>query len=162
IFDKTGTLTHGRPVLVEVVCEPGITEDEALRLAAGLEQYSKHPLALGLQNAAKDRGLPLRPADEVHEIPGSGLQGRIAGRKIAITGRQALGKETAARLPTAGGLECVLLLEGEFVAFFHFRDEPRRESGRFIRHLKPRHRARKIMLLSGDRESEVRYLAQAI
>jgi len=162
IFDKTGTLTHGRPVLVEVVCRPGLSEDEALRLAASLEQYSKHPLALGLLNAAEARGLSLMPADEVHEVPGSGLQGCIGGRKLGITGRKSLGPETAARLPAAGGLECVLLIESEFAAFFRFRDEPRRESGRFIRHLKPRHRARKIMLLSGDRESEVRYLAQAI
>jgi heavy metal translocating P-type ATPase len=162
IFDKTGTLTHGRPALVEIVCAPGLAEDQALRFAASLEQYSKHPLALGLLNAAEDRGLSLMPADEVHEVPGRGLQGCIGGRKLAITGRKALCPEAAELLPAAGGLECVLLVDSEFAAFFRFRDEPRRESGYFIRHLKPRHRARKIMLLSGDRESEVRYLAQTI
>jgi heavy metal translocating P-type ATPase len=162
IFDKTGTLTHGRPVLVEVTCASGLSEDEALRLAASLEQYSKHPLALGLLKAADERDLSLLPADEVSEVPGSGLQGCLGGRKVAITGRKALRPEVLAQLPAAGGLECVLLVDDEFAAFFRFRDEPRQESGRFIRHLKPLHRARKIMLLSGDRESEVRYLAQAI
>jgi len=54
----------------------------------------------------------------------------------------------------------VLLIDGEFAALFRFRDEPRTDSQDFIRHLKPRHDARKIMLLSGDRESEVRYLAE--
>ncbi len=161
IFDKTGTLTHGKPVLVETVCASGFPEEQALRFAASLEQYSKHPLASGLLCAAEKRGLALLSADEASEIPGQGLRGRIDGRDLAITGRKALDPETAARLP-AGGLECVLLVDREFAAFFRFRDEPRRESGRFIRHLMPRHRARKIMLVSGDRESEVRYLAQTI
>jgi heavy metal translocating P-type ATPase len=162
IFDKTGTLTHGRPVLVEIVYTEGLSEADAVRLAASLEQYSKHPLASGLLNAAEVRGLSLLPADEVHEIPGRGLQGQVDGRRLAITGRKALEPEAAAQLPSPGGLECVLLSEGEFAAFFRFRDEPRRESRRFIHHLMPYHRARKIMLLSGDRESEVRYLAEAI
>jgi cation transport ATPase len=162
IFDKTGTLTHGRPVLVEVFCALGLAEDQAVRFAASLEQYFKHALALGLLNAAGARNLSLLPADEVHEIPGSGLQGCIGGRKFAIKGRNALEPEAVAGLPAAGGLECVLLVDNEFAAFFRFRDEPRRESGHFIQHLKPCHWARKIMLVSGDRESEVRYLAEAI
>jgi cation transport ATPase len=65
-------------------------------------------------------------------------------------------------LPAAGGLECILLVDREVAALFRFRDEPRRESRSFIRHLTPHHQARKIMLVSGDRESEVRYLAQEI
>jgi len=60
-----------------------------------------------------------------------------------------------ARLPAAGGLECILLIDREVAALFRFRDEPRRESRGFIRHLTPHHKARKIMLVSGDRESEV-------
>ena len=45
IFDKTGTLTYGRPDLTETLCAPGVSRDEAIRMAASLEQYSKHPLA---------------------------------------------------------------------------------------------------------------------
>ena len=89
IFDKTGTLTHGRPVLVETVCAPGHDARQALRLAASLEQYSKHPLAMGLLRAATKRGLKLTAVDEVHEIPGQGLRGRIGDRELVITGRKA-------------------------------------------------------------------------
>jgi heavy metal translocating P-type ATPase len=160
IFDKTGTLTHGRPVLVETVCGPNITKDEALRFAASLEQYSKHPLASGLLRATSELGLKLIAVDEVNETPGQGLRGRIGGCKLIITGRNAIGPEVAKRLPATGGLECVLLLDGEFAALFRFRDEARKDSRNFIRHLTPRHGARKIMLVSGDRESEVRYLAE--
>jgi heavy metal translocating P-type ATPase len=162
IFDKTGTLTHGKPALVEIMCPSRFPENESLRFAASLEQYSKHPLAAGLLRAAAERSLVLVSADEVSEIPGQGLTGRIGGRKLAITGRKALGPGAAARLPAAGGLECILFIDGEVAALFRFRDEPRRESRSFIRHLTPRHQARKIMLVSGDRESEVRYLAQEI
>ena len=95
----------------------------------------------------------------MHEKPGQGLRGRIGDRDLTITGRVALGSEEASRLPAPGGLECVLLIDGVFAALFRFRDEPRKDCARFIRHLRPRHHVRKIMLLSGDREPEVRYLA---
>ena len=59
-------------------------------------------------------------------------------------------------------MECVLLIDDSFAALFRFRDEPRHESRDFILHLKPRHRVSKIMLLSGDREAEVKYLADKV
>jgi heavy metal translocating P-type ATPase len=160
IFDKTGTLTHGRPVLVETICAPGVLEDDALRLAASLEQYSKHPLATGLLEAASQRTLKLIAADAVSETPGNGLKGRVGGRSLTITGRKALASETVQDLPIAGGLECVLLIDGAFASLFRFRDAPRKDTRKFIGHLQPLHGAPRVMLLSGDRESEVRYLAE--
>jgi len=55
-----------------------------------------------------------------------------------------------------------VFVDDQCVAAFHFRDEPRRESSAFVSHLRPKHAAEKVMLVSGDRESEVRYLAQAV
>jgi len=59
IFDKTGTLTYGTPVLTEIFCAPGHSEDAVLRYAASLEQYSKHPLARGVRRgeARADPGI---------------------------------------------------------------------------------------------------------
>jgi cation transport ATPase len=68
IFDKTGTLTHGRPELVDTFCAAGVLENDALQLAASLEQYSKHPLATGLLRAASTRELHLIAASEVNEM----------------------------------------------------------------------------------------------
>lgn len=160
IFDKTGTLTYGKPTLTEVVCAPGFAREEVLRAAASLEQYSKHPLSSAILNAAEKDGLALETVAEVSERPGEGLRGIVGGRNVHITGRA---KVSGLWLPpAAGGLECVVLINGAYAALLRFHDGPRRESGSFVRHLRPRHQANKVMLLSGDRESEVRYLAEAV
>jgi P-type E1-E2 ATPase len=59
IFDKTGTLTYGTPSLTDVTLLGDLTEAEVLTLAASLEIYSKHPLAMAVVQAAKDRSLAL-------------------------------------------------------------------------------------------------------
>ena len=81
------------------MCVSGFPERQALRFVASLEQYSKHPLASGLLRAAEERELALLPADEVSEIPGQGLKGRIGARSLAITGRNGLDPQATARLP---------------------------------------------------------------
>jgi heavy metal translocating P-type ATPase len=166
IFDKTGTLTYGKPALTEVRCAPGVTREQALAMAASLEQYSKHPLASGILDAAREAGIVLSEASEVSERPGDGLVGRIRDVEVTITGRKAVmakGGKAASALPEpVPGMECVVLLNGDFGAAFRFHDAPRSESGSFIRHLAPRHRVTKVMLVSGDREEEVRYLANEV
>jgi P-type E1-E2 ATPase len=76
ITDKTGTLTIGEPALVSIQA-PGMTEQEVLRITAGLEQYSKHPLAQPVIDAAKARGIVVPEASSVSEKPGEGLSGQI-------------------------------------------------------------------------------------
>lgn len=163
IFDKTGTLTYGRPALTEVICAPGQTREGILQMAASLEQYSKHPLASTISQAAEQEGISLAAVAEIGEKPGEGLNGTIDGRQILITGRKkilALGDEIASRLPPPSpGMECILLVNGDYAATLRFRDAPRKESRSFVTHLGPRHRVNRVLLLSGDREAEVRYLA---
>jgi heavy metal translocating P-type ATPase len=163
IFDKTGTLTYGRPALTDVICAPGFREAEVLKLAASLEQYSKHPLALAMLKAAQRDQLELQAVSEVSERAGHGMRGVVGDRTIQITGRGALideGVELPKTLPPAmSGLECLVFIDQTFAAALRFRDEPRHDSGSFVSHLSPRHGVSKIMLLSGDRESEVHYLA---
>jgi P-type E1-E2 ATPase len=68
-----------------------------------------------------------------------------------------------ASLPaSAGGLECVVLIDGRYAGALRFRDRPRAEGAPFVAHLGPRHRLSRILLVSGDRESEVRYLADQV
>jgi heavy metal translocating P-type ATPase len=162
IFDKTGTLTYGRPSLTETLCAPGIAPEDAIRSAASLEQYSKHPLAVSIVQAAEQHKIELATASEVSEKPGEGLTGTIAGKLIQITGRKQVLQRpatTALLPPDASGMECILLVDGEYAATFRFRDVPRQHSHSFIRHLGPKHAVSRVMLLSGDRESEVKYLA---
>jgi P-type E1-E2 ATPase len=85
----------------------------------------------------------------------------VAGREVVITGRAKL--PPGINLPeAAGGLECIAFIDGVPAAALRFRDEPRAESSRFIRHLKPRHSAKRLILLSGDRESEAREVARRL
>ncbi len=166
IFDKTGTLTYGRPALVAVEKAPGVSTEEVLRLAASLEQYSKHPLAGAVLRTAEENRLKLAPVRLISEKPGEGLRGLVGNHEIKITGRNRLlaaGEVLPEWLsPETAGLECLVFVDGACQAAFRFRDEPRKESSAFVSHLLPKHAAEKVMLVSGDRESEVRYLAQAV
>ncbi len=160
IFDKTGTLTLGRPVVTDVISVAGWTRREALSLAASLEQYSRHPLAPAISRAAEDDGAPCLPVSEVSERAGAGLAGRIDARWVRLTSRRGAGAPWPDELPQeTAGLECVVAVDDSIVALLRFRDVPRLESGAFVGHLSPRHGITRVMLTSGDRESEVRYLA---
>jgi heavy metal translocating P-type ATPase len=163
IFDKTGTLTYGKPELTEIIPAKGLDKNTVLQHAASLERYSKHPLASAILQAAAKEKLALIDALSVSEKPGQGLVGTVAAHEIRVTHRKKLlqtAPDIAALLPpTSAGLECVILMDGRYAATFRFRDAPRVEGKSFIRHLSPSHQFNKVMLVSGDRESEVSYLA---
>lgn len=166
ILDKTGTLTHGEPTLTEVVTAEGFNRDDVLSLAAGLERYSKHPLAGAVLAAASRAGLYVGEPTEISESPGQGLRGVVGGRRARIANRDRLRREGVAGVeqlpPIAPGLECVVEVDGRYAATFRFRDAPRRESRSFVKHLGPRHNFRRVMIVSGDREAEVRDLAAEV
>ena len=166
IFDKTGTLTYGRPQLVELTSNDGFDDVQVLTLAASLERYSKHPLSRAILEAAHNRKLSLQEAASISEQPGHGLKGRVANHDVVITGRKGLGEfngSVAAQLPPSqGGLECIVVIDGRLAGVLRFRDEPRDEGAPFIAHLLPKHDFRRLMLVSGDRENEVRYLADRV
>lgn len=166
IFDKTGTLTYGKPILTEILTQEGIDSHFVLQNAASLERYSKHPLAGAILQAAEKNKLLLLSATSVSELPGKGLIGIIGQNKIFITHRKKIIEDYPEMKnllpPTSSGLECIILINDKYVATLRFRDIPRKETKSFIRHLKPFHQFKKIMLVSGDRESEVKYLGKLL
>jgi P-type Cu+ transporter len=83
VVDKTGTLTEGKPRLVGVVPVGAIGEDELLRLVAGLERGSEHPLASAIVKVAEARGLKLSAAADFLSDPGKGVVGTVDGRRVA-------------------------------------------------------------------------------
>src|SRR5215469_8136647 len=162
IFDKTGTLTYGKPSLSAIVCAPGFAEDEVLRLTASLERYSKHPLSHAIQEAALKANLPLELVSEISERPGEGLRGTVGHHKVWITSRSKISGQDI-RLPeVTSGLECLVFMDQVYAATFRFHDTPRLDSRTFIRHLKPRHAVNRVLLVSGDRDEEVRRLADEV
>ena len=94
------------------------------------------------------------------------MRGVINKHDIFITSRKKLLEiqpESKSLLPAVSpGLECIVVLDNQYAAALHFRDAPRVESKSFIGHLAPFHHFKKIMVVSGDRESEVKYLASLL
>jgi len=87
VVDKTGTLTLGKPTLVDFVATGG-DESELLRLIASLERASEHPLAQAIVKSAEERGSALQPAENFDSVTGEGVQGVVAGRKVAVGSRR--------------------------------------------------------------------------
>ncbi len=166
IFDKTGTLTYGEPALTEQLMATGFDQKDVLTLVASLERYSKHPLSRAILAAAKAQNLTLPEASAVSEQPGHGLRGTVSGHQLQITSRNKLIPQnlpgTEQLPPIAGGLECVVVIDGHYAAALRFRDAPRAESRSFVNHLAPKHHFDRVMIISGDREYEVRYLADRV
>jgi heavy metal translocating P-type ATPase len=162
IFDKTGTLTYGRPTMTDLLCEVGFSRDEVLQLVASAEQYSKHPLAAAIVTAAKAQKIQVLPVDQISERPGEGLRGQVAGHGVFVTGRSKVHQDGLKLPPLASGLECLVFIDEKYAAAIRLHDAPRKESASFVQHLMPKHGVLKVMLVSGDRESEVRYLAESV
>ena len=159
-------MTYGEPKLTDQIVAQGYSKKDVLTLVASLERYSKHPLARAILAAAKEEALELPEARQVSEVPGKGLVGLVSGHQVEITSRAKLlaqkmsGSEQIT--PVSGGLECIVIIDQRYAATLRFRDAPRAESRLFVNHLGPKHQFTRIMLLSGDRESEVRYLAEQV
>lgn len=162
IFDKTGTLTYGEPTLTENLPATGFDARNLLGFVACLERYSKHPLAQAVVDAVAGEKYDPMEATDVHEPPGQGLCGKVSGHHVRITGRNKLTDDIIGidqLPPVAEGLECVVVVDGTYAGTLRFRDAPRKDSHSFVSHLGPKHRFDRMMIVSGDRESEVRYLA---
>lgn len=166
IFDKTGTLTYGKPTLTEQTVYNNNDPKEILKLAASVERYSKHPLASAVLEKAKEEKINLVDANKISEPKGAGLQGSVGTHEVIITSRKQLSKfgleKNMTLLPQGAGLECIILIDGKLAAHYRFRDAPRADSESFIAHLPSKHGIKKVMIVSGDREEEVKYLAKSV
>jgi Cd2+/Zn2+-exporting ATPase len=91
-LDKTGTITKGRPRVERVETSGEMTETEALRLAAAIEQRSEHPLARAVLDAARDQSIPIPAVEEFTSLTGAGAEATIEGTRYAI-GSPALMRE---------------------------------------------------------------------
>ena len=162
ILDKTGTLTYGRPSLSDQLYAPPFTRDVVLPSVAAIERYSRHPLAGAIVKAAEEARYPLPDVEWIREDAGVGLRGQVGDLGILVTSRaHAAGRfELPSSQPT--GLECIIVINDQYAATFRFHDVPREESRGFVNHLGPKHRFTRVLLVSGDRESEVKRLADSV
>ena len=101
VFDKTGTLTLGEHRVVDVATAEGMTEDEALRLAAAVERDSEHPVARAIVKSAEERGIAPPAAEGFAAIPGRGVRARVEGRDLLVGGPNLLDAAGARPIPRA-------------------------------------------------------------
>jgi heavy metal translocating P-type ATPase len=131
VLDKTGTITLGTPRLERISSLDGLGEDDALRLAASLDQLSPHPFAAALVRDARARGLALVYPTAVTERPGHGIEGVVEGRRIAVgsesllreLGYDGLERGASERLP--GEAEILIGVDGKLAATLELSDPPR-------------------------------------
>jgi len=95
IFDKTGTLTLGEFRVVELSVAPGISQDEALRVAAAVEAESEHPIARGIVKTAEERGIRVQAASGFRALPGRGVAASVEGVEYRLGGPALLKGEGA-------------------------------------------------------------------
>ncbi len=170
VFDKTGTLTTGHPVVTDCLPLEGWDATSALRLAAGLEQGSEHPLAAALVEEARRRGLTLPPPGDLRAVTGLGIEGTVDGRAVAV-GSPRFAQERSLTLPTAaaaatnnltgaGKTALVLTVDGAPAAVLGVADALKPEAAAAVAALE-RLGLRTVMLTGDNRATAATVAAQA-
>lgn len=164
ILDKTGTLTDGRPRIVAIDPGVGLTAEETLRLAAALDQASKHPVAQAIVAAARARGLDLPIPTEVAEVPGEGVSGRVEGRLVAVGGERFLAERAGpADLPppAAGAMRVEVAVDGARAGRLVLADPLRDGTAALLAALR-RIGVARILLATGDRQDVAERITEGL
>jgi P-type Cu+ transporter len=157
VVDKTGTLTLGKPRLVDFVAASGMDEADALRLIASLERASEHPLADAIVKGAQERGVELQPVENFESVTGQGVQGTVAGRRVAAGSRrfiETLGEippglaDRAEALRAQGKTAMYAAIDGRVAALIAVADPIKDSSAEAIKTLQALGVA--VVMLSGD------------
>ncbi|MBO0830533.1 MAG: heavy metal translocating P-type ATPase [Actinobacteria bacterium] len=161
LLDKTGTLTSGHPAVSAVLPAGRYRPDEVLFLAASLDQVSGHVLASAIVSAARGSGRDLSTPQQVQEVAGEGIRGRVAGHLVAVGKARWCGiaspRTTPAWAKTArrrarldGALTVFVAVDGEPAGVIILDDPVRPDAARMVRALRTG-RVRRIVMVTGDR-----------
>jgi len=165
VFDKTGTLTLGKPQLERIVCDPGCSEAEALRLAASLERHSEHPLAEALVREAGE--VDVDAASQIVNVAGGGISAVIDGMTYYIGSSEFVAAHTEVAVPAAwldaiadeAVTAVVLARTDRVLAMYTFADRLRDDAHALIDELHRMHKT--IVLMTGDRNASAARVAAA-
>jgi heavy metal translocating P-type ATPase len=157
VLDKTGTLTRGTARIVSITSTGDISEIELLRLAASLDQASKHIIAQTIVSEARARGLHLAVPTSVADTPGEGVTGIVEGRRMAIGGvrfveAQVPGYEATGlrQLKTVGAVVVAVAIDGAVAGALVLADDLRDGTNEFLQDLR-QHGVDHVVLATGDR-----------
>jgi Cu+-exporting ATPase len=169
VIDKTGTLTEGKPRVVSVVSMPGQDEADLLRLAAGVELASEHPLAAAVAAAARERGLEVRIAESFQSHTGKGVEGKVGGRSVVIGNRLLLESlriaggafgERAEALYRDGQTVVFIAIEGHPAGLLGIADPLKASATGAIEDL--RKEGLRVIMLTGDNRTTAEAVARRL
>jgi len=178
IFDKTGTLTEGRFGVTDVVSlsggkigsgdgDNGMSSDRILSLAASLEASSEHPIAAGVLESAREKGLQTQSVEEFSSIPGKGVQGLVGGKKFLVVSPGyleengiVLKNEKIEEIEAQGKTVVFLLQEDRVLGAVALADIIRKESREAISKLKSM--GIKCLMLTGDNRYVAAWVSQEL
>jgi heavy metal translocating P-type ATPase len=165
VIDKTGTLTLGRARLVSIRVATGLTAEEVLRLAASLDQASKHIIARTIVEEAQQKGLALAVPSEVAETPGQGVEGRVEGHHVVVGGvrfvREKVSHASLSSLRADGAPGAAMIavgIDGELAGVLVLADELRAGTQALLLNLRALG-VERIVLASGDRRDVTEMVA---
>jgi Cu+-exporting ATPase len=169
VVDKTGTLTDGKPRVVSVAGAPGRDENELLRLVAGLEQGSEHPLGTAVVEAAKSRGLVLARANDFQSQTGRGVSGRVDGKNILIGNERLLHESgvsvaslawKAEELRRNGQTVILIAVDGQEAGLIGIADSIKDSAAQALSDLK--RDGLRVMMLTGDNRATAEAVAKTL
>jgi heavy metal translocating P-type ATPase len=166
VFDKTGTLTHGRARIVSTSVGTQFAADEILRLAASVDQASKHIIAQTLVNEAHKKNLDLAVPRDVIETPGEGIEGLIDGQRVIVGGvrfvsRQVRPSSSLRMQKTPGAATVAVAVDGELAGILVLADELRTGTEGLLQDLR-KLGVERIVLATGDRRDVAELVARGL
>ena len=169
VIDKTGTLTEGKPKVVAFESVDGHENLELLRLLAGLEKASEHPLAGAIVNGAQDRGLQPPPAEDFRSVPGKGVTGKVEGHTITAGSAQLLREisvdpqaliERAEQLRQQGQTVLLVAIDGRAAGLLGVADPIKSSTPEAIQML--HQEGMRIVMLTGDNRTTAQAVARQL
>ncbi|MBQ6274887.1 MAG: heavy metal translocating P-type ATPase [Oscillospiraceae bacterium] len=168
-LDKTGTITTGEPRVTDLLPAEGVGEEELLRLAASLEQYSEHPLAKAVLACAGERGTGLRELEGFRALPGNGLTAQLDGKPLLggsgkfLQSRCPVPQELrrqAEELSEQGKTPLFFALDGRLLGVLAVADTSKEDSASAVKELQ--NMGLTVVMLTGDNARTARAIgAQA-
>ena len=169
VLDKTGTVTMGQPRVTDILCAPGVTEEELLCVAASAEKPSEHPLAHAIVEESQARHIPLCPVSGFRSVPGGGIQATLSGEAVLAGNAGYLAQngvslaameDDAHRLAEDGKTPLFFAESGRLLGCVAVADVVKPDSAKAIAAL--RRMGRRVVLLTGDNQRTANAIARQI
>jgi Cu+-exporting ATPase len=167
VVDKTGTLTEGKPSVVDIAAAAGFSVGDVLRLAAGVEQASEHPLAAAIVAKAKAQNIAIPTVENFDSPTGKGAQGMVEGRQVRLGNRDFLAgvdvaplAEKAEVLRRGGASAIYCAIDGKLAGLFAIADAVKETTPAAITALKKE--GVRIVMLTGDNRTTALAVAREV